>query len=68
MGVYETIEATYAPNDRLSDKLTYYSNLNGDLAINLSVPIAVSGIMDGITSSEYTELNTIFGKFRDSFA
>ena len=67
MGVYETIEASVAPNDRLSNKLTYYSNLSGDLAINLAVPISVSGIMDGITSSEYAELNTIFGQFRDSF-
>lgn len=66
-GVYETIEASYASNNRLSDKLTYYSNLNGDLAINLNAPISVSGIMDGITSSEYAELNTIFGQFRDSF-
>lgn len=68
MGVYETKEASYAPNDQLSDKLTYYSNLSGDLAVNFKVPIAVSGIMDGITSSEYAELNTIFGQFRDSFA
>lgn len=68
MGVYETIEATYAPNNQLSDKLTYYSNIGSDLKINLTVPISVSGIMDGITSSEYAELNTIFGKFRDSFA
>lgn len=68
MGVYETIEATYAPNTRLSDKLTYYSNVNSKLEVKLIVPIAVSGIMDGITSSEYAELNTIFGKFRDSFA
>lgn len=68
MGVYETIEATYAPNDRLSEKLTYYSNLGADLKTSLPVPISVSGIMDGITSSEYAELNTIFGKFRDSFA
>lgn len=68
MGVYETIEATYAPNDRLSDKLTYYSNFDIALGVALKVPIAISGIMDGITSSEYTELNTIFGQFRDSFA
>lgn len=68
MGVYEVIEASYAPNDRLSDKLTFYSNLYGDLAVNLGVPIAVSGIMDSISSSEYTELNIIFGQFRDSFA
>lgn len=68
MGVYETIEATYAPNNQLSDKLTYYSNIGSDLKTNLTVPISVSGIMDGITSSEYAELNTIFGKFRDSFA
>lgn len=68
MGVYETIEATYAPNDQLSDKLTYYSNVDGELGVKLEAPIAVSGIMDSITSSEYAELNTIFGKFRDSFA
>lgn len=68
MGVYETIEASYAPNTRLSDKLTYYSNVDGALGVKLVAPIAVSGIMDGITSSEYAELNTIFGKFRDSFA
>lgn len=68
MGVYETIEAPYAPNTRLSDKLTYYSNVEGELGVKLIAPIAVSGIMDGITSSEYAELNTIFGKFRDSFA
>lgn len=68
MGVYETIEATYAPNTDLSDKLTYYSNFDGELGVKLIAPIAVSGIMDGITSSEYAELNTIFGKFRDSFA
>lgn len=68
MGVYETIEASYAPNDRLSEQLTYYSNFDGNLTVGLKVPIAVSGIMDGITSSEYAELNTIFGKFRDSFA
>lgn len=68
MGVYETKEASYAPNSRLSDKLTYYSNVDGALGVTLVAPIAVSGIMDGITSSEYAELNTIFGKFRDSFA
>lgn len=68
MGVYETIEATYAPNNLLSDKLTYYSNVDGALGVTLTAPIAVSGIMDSITSSEYAELNTIFGKFRDSFA
>lgn len=68
MGVYETKEAPYAQNDRLSEKLTYYSNISGNLEISLPVPISVSGIMDGITSSEYAELNTIFGKFRDSFA
>lgn len=68
MGVYETIEAQYAPSDRLSEQLTYYSNLDGNLGVTLTAPIAVSGIMDGITSSEYAELNTIFGKFRDSFA
>lgn len=66
MGVYETIEATYAPNGQLSEKLTYYSNINGNLGVKLIAPIAVSGIMDGITSLEYTELNTIFGQFRDS--
>lgn len=68
MGVYETIEGSYAPNNRLSEKLTYYSNVDGALGVKLVAPIAVSGIMDGITSSEYAELNTIFGKFRDSFA
>ena len=68
MGVYETIEASFAPNDRLSDKLTYYSNKEGNLENNLRVPIAVSGIMDSISNSEYLELNTIFEKFRDSFA
>lgn len=67
MGVYEEIEAPYAPNNMLSEKLTYYSNLYSDLTINLPVPISVSGIMDGITSSEYAELNTIFRQFRDSF-
>lgn len=68
MGVYETIEGEYAPSTRLSDKLTYYSNVDGSLGVKLVAPIAVSGIMDGISSSEYAELNTIFGKFRDSFA
>lgn len=68
MSVYEVIEASTAPNNRLSDKLTYYSNAHGNLKENLSVPIAISGIMDNISNSEYLELNTIFGKFRDSFA
>lgn len=67
MGVYETKEATYAPSDQLSEQLTYYSNIAGDLKVSFKAPIAVSGIMDGITSSEYAELNTIFGNFRDSF-
>lgn len=66
MGIYEPKEATYAPTDVESEKLTYYSNNSANLEVNLSVPISVSGIMDSINSTEYAELNTIFGTFKNS--